>query len=155
MAKGRRPRSEPDAAEMPFDPPADNRVYGAGTFDGDPRFHIERINDWVGSDSYVEGGDGTPREYIPPAGPRLPYRLLRNATDRDGNWVRAGSYVEIYAEELGEHHAMIEGVDYSAHGVLAHAAELVEEVKVAHPEEFAEEKEKVEAEASEDDKEDG
>jgi len=120
----------------------------------DNRTHIDRINDWEGSDSYAgEGVTDRFAEHPGPANPgeMLPYKLLTKATDRHGLLRKAGQHVHLYAHEVAAHHERLPDVDYSAHGVMKRAEELVEEVKEAHPKEFAKEEQKVKAESEKDD----
>lgn len=79
----------------------------------DNRTHIERINDWIGSDSYVEGSRRDKGVSEPmPERELYPYRLLSAATDMGGIRRRAGETVYLRPADKGAHHAEIDGVEY-------------------------------------------
>lgn len=75
--------------------------------------HISRINDWEGSDSWVEGcrkdkpmsdAKGYPE-------PKLPYRLTTKSY-HEGAMRNAGEVVRIEPSKRGAQHAKIEGQEY-------------------------------------------
>jgi hypothetical protein len=75
--------------------------------------HISRINDWQGSDSWVEGcrKDRPMPDLAQYPEPKLPYQLL-TPSYHDGVRRRAGEVVYIEPSKRGTQHSMIDGVDY-------------------------------------------
>lgn len=76
--------------------------------------HISRINDWQGSDAWVQGcrkdkpmSEG--REDYPE--PKLPFKLLTNAY-HEGAMRKAGEVVYIQPSKRGTQHAKIPGQEY-------------------------------------------
>jgi hypothetical protein len=75
--------------------------------------HISRINDWTGSDSWVEGcrkDKPMPDDKGYPE-PKLLYRLLHRSY-HDGAMRNAGEVVAIEPSKRGAQHAKIEGHEY-------------------------------------------
>lgn len=75
--------------------------------------HIYRINNWVGSNSWVEGArrdaDDTPQ---PPADePVYPY-LLTDKVFVDGKICLGGNVVWLHPSVVGPHHQKVPGVKY-------------------------------------------
>jgi hypothetical protein len=79
----------------------------------DPRSHTERINDWKGSNVYVQESRRDPGDTPMPSGKTFKYMLKEMAFD-GMNLIPAGSVVEIFAVQVGPHHQPIDGEKYDA-----------------------------------------
>ena len=75
--------------------------------------HISRINDWKGSDSWVEGcrKDKPMSDAKNYPEPKLPYRLTTRSF-HEGTMRNAGEVVRIEPSKRGAQHAKIEGQEY-------------------------------------------
>jgi hypothetical protein len=72
--------------------------------------HIDRINDWIGSDSYVEGAEVV-EVPVGEEGTTYPYKLLTKASGPGGT-IPAGSIVYLLPQHVGPHHAKVPGTEY-------------------------------------------
>ena len=83
----------------------------------DARSHISRINDWIGSDTWVQGcradrpGPEDPMSEDRYPEPKLPYQLLKPAF-HEGRMMRPSEVVYIEPSKRGSQHAMIPGQKY-------------------------------------------
>ena len=75
--------------------------------------HIERINDWEGSGSYVQGARRDPEDIDVKSSEdkTYPYQLIEKAF-HDGVMRRPGEVVYMRPSEIGPHHARLPGVEY-------------------------------------------
>jgi hypothetical protein len=77
----------------------------------DPRSHVERINDWVGSQVFVQMARRDRGDTPMPEGKTSKYVLKSTAFD-GGRMLRPGEVVELTAGQVGPHHLAIEGEKY-------------------------------------------
>lgn len=73
--------------------------------------HIEQINDWWGSGSYIGPAEVVERRYYMADVKRHPYMLTSKASGPNG-LIRPGTVVELAPHEVGPHHAMVPGYEY-------------------------------------------
>jgi hypothetical protein len=106
--------------------------------------HVRRINNWLGSDSNVEGHRRDRGEHpMPHLGEKHPYALTLKAF-HEGRMMPAGSTVFIYPSERGFHHAAVPGHEYPAeaqspidansllYDLQGHVGQLEQDIRALH-----------------------
>jgi hypothetical protein len=79
----------------------------------DPRSHVERINDWRGSNVFVQMSRRDREDTPMPEGKTFKY-ILKMPAFVDGVMVPAGSEIELAASQVGPQHLPMEGEKYDA-----------------------------------------
>jgi len=110
----------------------------------DSRSHITRINDWVGSGSWVEGCRRDAGERLmAQVGEKHPYLLTVKAF-YEGRMMPAGSMVFLHPAERGYHHAPVPGHEYPTeagstidanaliHDLSGQVAQLTQDIEALH-----------------------